>query len=98
MLGAVSKTQLCEEFAVMGVYPQIAEVGFTATFTIIFLCPASSSSNPGPKLWIFFGDKSVISLGKCDELLQFLILSAMKRMSAFECGSRFHNLPLELSK
>lgn len=82
----------------MGVYPQIAEVGFTATFTIIFLCPASSSSNPGPKLWIFLGDKSVISLGKCDELLQFLILSAMKRMSAFECGSRFHNLPLELSK
>jgi hypothetical protein len=53
---------------------------------------------PWPKIVDFFWDKSVISLGKCDELLQFLILSAMKTMSAFQCGSWFHNLPLELSK
>jgi hypothetical protein len=53
---------------------------------------------PWPKIVDFFGDKSVISLGKCDELLQFLILSAMKTMSAFECGSSYHNLPLEFSK
>ncbi len=97
VLGAVSKTQLCEEFAVMGLSSDCWG-WIHCKIHNYFLCLASSSSNPGPKLWIFFGDKSVISLGKCDELLQFLILSAMKRMSTFECGSRFHNLPLELSK